>query len=60
LENVVLKVCKCDGLSLVLYGCESWSFTSNVLHRLRVCENGIVENVHTEERGSNMWMEKIS
>jgi hypothetical protein len=26
---------------------------SNVAHRWRVFEDGVVENVHTEERGSN-------
>jgi hypothetical protein len=33
---------------------------SNVAHRLRVFEDGIVENVHTDERGSNWGMEIIA
>jgi hypothetical protein len=60
LENVGLKVCTCDGLRDVFYGYESCCVTSNVAQRLRVFENSIVKNVHTEGRGSNRRMEKIA
>jgi hypothetical protein len=43
-------IIKCSPVPVVLYGCETWSLTVRKEHRLRVFENGVEENIWTEER----------
>ena len=37
-------------LPLVLYGCETWSLTLNVEHRLRAFENTVLRKIYGHER----------
>jgi len=46
---------------VVLYGCESWSFTLREERKLRVFwEHGVEENIWTEEGRGNGGMEEIA
>jgi hypothetical protein len=49
-KNVKITIYKIIILPVVLYGCETWSLTLKQEYRLRVFENGAVENICTEER----------
>jgi hypothetical protein len=46
-RNAKFEICKTVILPVVMYGCETWSFTLREEHRLRVFENE--ENVWTKE-----------
>jgi hypothetical protein len=43
IKNLKIKIYKTVILSVVLYGCETWSLTLREEHRLRVFENKSVE-----------------
>jgi hypothetical protein len=49
-KNLKVRIYKTLILSVVLYGCESWSLTLQEEHRLGVFENGSEEDIWTEER----------
>jgi hypothetical protein len=53
-KNLNIKIHKTVILSVVLYGCETWSLTLREEHRLRVSENSVlrVYGPKTEEDGS--------
>jgi len=40
-----------DSLSVVLYGCETWSLTLREEHRLRVLETGVMRKIFGHESG---------
>jgi hypothetical protein len=44
-KNLKIKVYKTVILSVVLYGCETWSLTFREELRLRVCENSVEEDI---------------
>jgi hypothetical protein len=44
-RNVKVKICKTIILSVVLYGCETWSVTLREEHRLRVFENRVLRRI---------------
>jgi hypothetical protein len=44
-RNVKVKIYKTTILSVVLYGCETWSFTLREEHRLRVFENRVLRRI---------------
>jgi hypothetical protein len=48
-KNVKIKIYKTIILSVVLYGCETWSLILREEHKLRVFENGAEENILTKE-----------
>jgi hypothetical protein len=41
-RNVNVKICKTTTLSVILYGCKTWSLTLREEHRLRVFENRVL------------------
>jgi hypothetical protein len=60
-RNIKVKIYKTIILPVVLYGCETWSFTLREgNNRLRVFENGSKENIWTKEGRSNRRMEKVA
>jgi hypothetical protein len=48
-HNLKIRIYRTIILPVVLYGCETWSLTLREDHRLRVFENGAVEDIWTEE-----------
>jgi hypothetical protein len=44
-KNVKIKMYKSITLLVVLYGCETWSLTLRVEHRLRVIENRVLRRI---------------
>jgi hypothetical protein len=44
-KNIKIKICRTKILSLVLYGCETWSLTLRDKHRLRVLENRVLKRI---------------
>jgi hypothetical protein len=44
-RNVKVKIYKTIILSVVLYGCETWSLTLREEHRLRVFENRVLRRI---------------
>jgi hypothetical protein len=56
-KNVKISMYKTIILSVVLYGCETWSLTLMEEHRLRVFENRVL---WTEEGWGDGRMEKIA
>jgi hypothetical protein len=49
-RNVEVKIYKTIILSVVLYGCETWSLTLREEHRLRVCETRILRRIFGPKR----------
>jgi hypothetical protein len=62
-KYIKLDVCRIIILPLVLYGCETWSFTLNEEHRLRVFKNRVLrkrfgpkrEEVTGERKRQHNW-----
>jgi hypothetical protein len=49
-RNVKLKINKTIILSVVLYGCDTWSLTLREEHRLRVFENRVLRRIFGPKR----------
>jgi hypothetical protein len=50
-KNVKLRICGTIILPVVLYGCENWFVILKEEHNTEgVCEQGVEENIWTEER----------
>jgi hypothetical protein len=49
-RNVTVKIYKTEILPIVLYGCETWSFTLREEHRLRVFENRVLRRTFGTKR----------
>jgi hypothetical protein len=49
-ENLKIKIYKTVILPVVLYGCETWSFTLGEEHRLRVFENRVLRKIFGPKR----------
>jgi hypothetical protein len=49
-RNVKVKIYKTIILPVVLYGCETWSFTLREEHRLRVSGNGFLRRIFEPKR----------
>jgi hypothetical protein len=49
-RNLKVKIYKTIILSLVFYGCETWSFTLREQHRLRVFENKVLSRIFGPKR----------
>jgi hypothetical protein len=49
-KNVKIKIYKTVILPVVLYGCETWSLTSEEEHRLRVFENRVFRRIFGPKR----------
>jgi hypothetical protein len=49
-RNVKAKIYKTIILPVVLYGCETWSFTLREEHRLRVFENRVLRRIFGPKR----------
>ena len=52
-KNLKIKLCKTIILSVVLYGCETWSLTLREEFRLRVFENRILRRIFGPKRDEN-------
>jgi hypothetical protein len=57
-RNVKIKICNTIILSVVLYGCETWSLTLREEHRLRVFENRVLRRIFGPK--SDRWLEKAA
>ena len=55
-KNLKIKIYRTIILSVVLYGCETWSLTLREEHRLRVFENRVLRRIF----GPNRGVEKIT
>jgi hypothetical protein len=44
-ENLKIRIFKTTILSVVLYGCETWSLTLTEEHRLRVFDNRVLRRI---------------
>jgi hypothetical protein len=53
-RNVKVKIYKTIILPVVLYGCETWSFTLREEHRLRVFENRVLRRIFGLKRDEVM------
>jgi hypothetical protein len=53
-EDVKMKIYKTIVLSVVLYGCETWSLTLREEHRLRVFENRVLRRIFGPKRDEVM------
>jgi hypothetical protein len=49
-RNVKVEIYKTVSLSVVLYGCETWSLTLREEHRLRVYENKALRSIFGPKR----------
>jgi DNA replication protein DnaC len=49
-KNINIKIYKTIILSLILYGCETWSLTLREEHRLRVFENRVLRRIFGPKR----------
>jgi len=58
-KNLKFKIYRIVILPVVLYRCETWSLTLREERKLRVFENGVEENIWTQEGGGNGGMEEI-
>ena len=56
-KNTKVTIYRTIILSVVLYGCETWSLTLREEHRLRVFENRVLKRIfgHKEEDGGGGW-----
>jgi hypothetical protein len=50
IKNLKIKIYKTVILSVVLYGCETWSLTLREEHRLRVYENRVLRRIFGPKR----------
>jgi hypothetical protein len=50
IKNLKIKIYKTVILSVVLYGCDSWSLTVGEEHRLRVSENRVLRRIFGPKR----------
>jgi hypothetical protein len=50
-RNVKVKIYKTTILSVVLYGCETWSLRLGEENRLRVFENRVLRRIVVPKRG---------
>jgi hypothetical protein len=53
-RNVKVKLYKTVILPVVLYGCETWSFTLREEHRVRVFENRVLRRIFGPKRNDVM------
>jgi hypothetical protein len=58
-KNFRIRIYKTVGLSVVLYGHETWFLTLREEHELSVFENGAEESICTEEGRSDGRLEKL-
>jgi hypothetical protein len=49
-KNLKIRIYKTIILSVVLYGCETWSLTLKKEHRLRVSENRVLRRIFGPKR----------
>jgi len=49
-ENIKIKIYRTIILTVVLYGCETWSLTLREECRLRVFENGVLRRIFEPKR----------
>jgi hypothetical protein len=49
-KNIKTRICKIIILSVVLYGCETWSLTLREKHRLRVFETRVLRRIFGPKR----------
>jgi hypothetical protein len=49
-QNIKIRIYKTSSLSVVLYGCETWSLTLREEHRLRVFKNRVLRRIFGPKR----------
>jgi hypothetical protein len=54
-KNLKIKIYKTVILSVVLYGCETWSLTLGEEHRLRVFENSVLRKFGPKRDEDGLW-----
>jgi hypothetical protein len=58
-KNLKIKIYKTVILPVVLYGCETWSFTLREDYRLRVIENRVLRKIFGPKREKNGSWRKL-
>jgi uncharacterized membrane protein len=58
-KNLKIKIYKTLILSVVLYGCETWSLTLREERRLRVFENRVLRRIFGPKREEDGWWRKF-
>ena len=58
--NLKIKIYRTIILPIILYGCETWSFTLRVECRLRVFENRVLRRIFGPKRDEVTGMEKTT
>jgi hypothetical protein len=58
-KNLKIKIYKTVILPVVLYGCETWSFTLREEHRLRVLENSLLRKIFGPKREGDVSWRKL-
>jgi hypothetical protein len=58
-KNLKIKIYKTVTFSVVLYGCETWSFALRGEHRLRVFENRVLRRIFGPKREEDGWWRKL-
>jgi len=59
-KNIKIRIYRTIILSVVLYGCEAWSFTLRDQHRQRVFERGVLRKISGPKRDEAMGVEKTT
>ena len=58
-KNIKIKIHRTIILSVVLYGCETWSLTLREKRMLRVCENRMLNRIMGPKRNEVMGVRKL-
>jgi hypothetical protein len=58
-KNLKIKIYKTVILTVVLYGCETWSLTLGEEHRLRVFENRVLRKIFGPKRKEDVSWRKL-
>jgi hypothetical protein len=58
-KNIKIKIYKTVILTVVLYGCETWSLTLREEHRLRVFENKVLRRIFGPKREEDVSWRKL-
>jgi hypothetical protein len=58
-KNLKIKIYRITVLSILLYGCETWSLTLGEAHRLRVFENRVLKKIFRPKREEDGSWKKL-
>jgi hypothetical protein len=59
-KNIKIKICRTIILTVVLYGCETWSLTLREVYKVRVLESTMLRKIFGPKRGEVTGVEKAA